>query len=194
MNRFILAAALSLAVGPIVRAQSTQHDAFSSLTIRAGVTRFRGDSRFARYYSPETGFVLEASTPFEFGELALTGERATFTSVGGVNPAFHGTLALLAWRYPRRLFGPLSARIGANAGVMQFSFQDTIIDPGLRKERELAMGVSGSVEARVAYGVSAFVMGEYSHVWLHVPVHLARLSAGLGYTLETPSWLEDFLK
>lgn len=93
MNRFILAAALSLAVGPIVRAQSTQHDAFSSLTIRAGVTRFRGDSRFARYYSPETGFVLEASTPFEFGELALTGERATFTSVGGVNPAFHGTLA-----------------------------------------------------------------------------------------------------
>jgi hypothetical protein len=189
-----LSALLGLSPGGSLKAQTARPDAFSSLTIDVGATRFQTDSRLSRYYSPQTGFVVEASTPFELGELALTGERATFTSVGGVNPDFHGTLALLAWRYPTRLFGGVSARLGAHAGVMQFSFQDTLINAGLRKERELVMGVSGSLEARILSRLSAFIMGDYSHVWLHVPVHLARISAGVGYTTPTPGWLRDFLK
>lgn len=194
MHRFTNAVALGLCLGSSVRAQTARPEPFSAVTIRGGATRFSVDSRLSRYYSPETGFVIEASTPFELGELAVTGERGTFASVGGANPDFHGTLALLAWRYPQRLFGPVSARLGAHAGVMQFSFQDSLINSGLRKERELVMGVSGSIELRVLSRVSAFVMGEYSHVWLHVPVHLARVSGGVGYTLSTPAWLRNFLK
>jgi hypothetical protein len=196
MQRLIQAAALGLLLGPGIGAQLARPEqgAFSSITLRGGAVRFSADSRLSNYYTPTTGFVVEASTPFELGELAVTGERATFTSVGGSIPAFHGTLAMLAWRYPRRVFGPVSARLGAHAGAMQFSFQDSVIDAGLRKERELVMGVSGSLEARVASGLSAFVMGEYSHVWLHVPVHLARISAGIGYTASTPAWLRNFLE
>ena len=200
MNRVVhgvvlgLSAVLGLSVGRSLKAQTTRPDAFSSLTIDVGATRFWTDSRLSRYYAPQTGFVVEASTPFEIGELALTGERATFTSIGGVNPDFHATLALLAWRYAMPLFGGASARLGAHAGVMQFSFQDTLINAGLRKERELVTGVSGSLQAHVVSRLSAFVMGEYSHVWLHVPVHLARISAGVGYTTPTPGWLRDFLK
>lgn len=175
-------------------AQTGRQESFSQLTLRGGATRFSADSRLSRYYTPETGFLVEVSTPFEFGELAITGERATFTSVGAVHPDFHGTLGMLAWRYPRRLFGPISAALGAHAGAMQFSFQDTVINAGLRKERELVLGVNGSLEARMVSGLSAFVMGEYSHVRLHVPVHLARLSAGVGYTAPTPVWLRDFLR
>ena len=194
MNRFLRAAMLGLSLGPSLLAQTAQPPAFSSLTIRAGATRFSPDSRFSDYYPAETGFVLEASTPFEFGELAVTGERAAFSSLRADIPDFHGTLALLAWRYPQRLFGPVSARLGVHAGVVQFSFQDTVINAGLRKERELAMGVNASLETRVVSGLSAFVMGEYSHVWLHVPVHLARVSVGLGYTATTPAWLRNFLE
>jgi hypothetical protein len=184
-----ISAVLGLSPGGSLRAQTGRPDAFSSLTIDVGATRFWTDARLSRYYAPQTGFVVEASTPFELGELALTGERATFTSVGGANPDFHGTLALLAWRYAVPLFGGASARLGAHAGVMQFSFQDT-----LRKERELVMGLSGSLQAHVVSRLSAFIMGEYSHVWLHVPVHLARISAGVGYTTPTPGWLRDFLE
>ena len=175
-------------------AQTGRPESFSRLTLRGGATRFSTDSRLSRYYTPETGFLVEVSTPFEYGELAITGERATFTSVGAVHPDFHGTLGMLDWRYPQRLFGPISAALGAHAGAMQFSFQDTVINAGLRKERELVLGVSGSLEARIVSGLSAFVMGEYSHVRLHVPVHLARLSAGVGYTAPTPAWLRDFLR
>lgn len=175
-------------------AQTGRPEPFSRLTIRGGATRFFVDSRLSRYYSPQTGFVVEASTPFELGELAITGERARFTSVGGAHPDFHGTLGMLAWRYPHRLIGPISAAMGAHAGAMQFSFQDTVINAGLRKERELLLGVDGSLEARIVSGLSAFVMGEYSHVRLHVPVHLARASAGIGYCVRTPMWLRDFLR
>lgn len=194
MIRSCRMAALGLLLAASVEAQSARPAAFSSLTLRAGATRFSVDSRLSRYYTPKTGFVIEASTPFEFGELALTGERATFTSVGSVIPDFHGTLALLAWRYPRRLFGPVSGRAGLHAGVMQFSFQDSLINAGLRKERELVMGVNGSLETQVVSHVSAFIMGEYSHVWLHVPVHLARFSGGIGYAASTPAWLRNFLE
>lgn len=193
MNRLLRAAVIGCSLAWSARAQSARPNAFSSLTIRVGPTWMSVDARLARYYTPETGFVLEASMPFEFGELALTGERATFSSVGGVNPDFHGTLALLAWRYPR-LFGPVTARLGAHAGVMQFSFQDSVINAGLRKERELVMGVGGSLETRVVSRFSAFIMGEYSHVWLHVPVHLGRVSAGLAYTASTPAWLRNFFE
>jgi hypothetical protein len=175
-------------------AQTGRPEPFSRLTLRGGATRFSADSRLSRYYTPATGFLVEVSTPFEFGELAVTGERATFTSVGAAHPDFHGTLGMLAWRYPQHLFGPISAALGAHAGAMQFSFQDTVINAGLRKERELLFGVNGSLEARIVSGVSAFVMGEYSHVRLHVPVHLARLSVGVGYTTSTPIWLRDFLR
>ena len=175
-------------------AQTGRPEPFSQLTLRGGATRFSADSRLSRYYSPETGFLVEVSTPFEFGELAITGERATFTSVGAVHPDFRGTLGMLTWRYSQRLFGPISAALGAHAGAMQFSFQDTVINAGLRKERELLLGVNGSLEARIVSGFAAFVMGEYSHVRLHVPVHLARLSAGVGYTVSTPIWLRDFLR
>lgn len=174
--------------------QTARPEPFSRVTLRGGVTRFSVDSRLSRYYSPGTGFVVEASTPFELGELAITGERAAFTSVGAVHPDFHGTLGMLAWRYPRRLFGPISAAMGAHAGAMQFSFQDTVINAGLRKERELLLGVDGSLEARIASGLSAFVMGEYSHVRLRVPVHIARASAGIGYSVPMPAWLRDFLR
>ena len=189
-----ISAVLGLSPGGSLRAQTGRPDAFSSLTIDVGATRFWTDARLSRYYAPQTGFVVEASTPFELGELALTGERATFTSIGEENPDFHGTLALLAWRYAVPLFGGASARLGAHAGVMQFSFQDTLINAGLRKERELVMGMSGSLQAHVVSRLSAFVMGEYSHVWLHVPVHLARISAGVGYTTPTPGWLRGFLR
>lgn len=194
MIRSLHAAALGVSLAWSLRAQSARPKPFSSLSIRAGATWLSADARFSRYYSPETGVILEASTPFAFGELALTGERATFSSVGGVNPDFHGTLALLAWRYPQRLFGPLTARLGAHSGVMQFSFQDSLINAGLRKERELVMGASGSLEARVVSRVSVFVMGEYSHVWLHVPIHLGRISAGVAYTAASPGWLRSFLE
>jgi len=175
-------------------AQAGRPEPFSRFTIRGGLTDFSVDSRLSRYYSPETGFIVEASTPFELGELAITGERATFTSVGAAHPDFHGTLGMLAWRYPHQLFGPISAAIGGHAGAMQFSFQDSVINAGLRKERELLLGVDGSLEARIVSALSAFVMVEYSHVRLRVPVHLARVSAGIGYTLPTPLWLRDFLR
>lgn len=192
LTLWTVAAASTLSLSAL--AQTSRPEPFSQLTFRGGASRFSADSRLRRYYTPETGFLVEASTPFEFGELAVTGERATFTSVGALHPDFHGTLGMLAWRYPQRLFGPISAALGAHAGAMQFSFQDTVINAGLRKERELLLGVNGSIEARIVSGLSAFAMGEYSHVRLRVPVHLARLSAGIGYTVPTPVWLRDFLR
>jgi hypothetical protein len=169
--------------------------AFSRLTIRAGALWQATDSRFADLYKPSTGYSGEVTMPFDVGEFALALERATFTGQEpSPHPDFHGTVGMLKWRMPLPSVGPFSVAIGAHAGAMRFSFQDTAIAPGLRKEMEMLFGVNALGSVRLPANFSAFVMGEYTHVHLHVPVHLAPLSAGFGYSLATPGWLRDFLQ
>lgn len=168
---------------------------FSHVSVRAGVLRQTTDTRLAQLYSPATGWAAEVSMPADLGELAVAVERATFRSIGpSPHPDFHGTVGMLKWRMSSPAIGPLTAAVGLHAGVMQFSFQDTVIAAGLRKEREMLFGVNAVANVRLTSRVSAFAAAEYTHVWLHVPVHLTPLSAGLGYTFATPGWLRDFLQ
>jgi len=168
---------------------------FSRLTIRAGALWQTTDSRFARIYSPSAGYSAEISAPFNVGEFALAVERATFTGLAPTpHPDFHGTVGMLKWRMPLPKLGPFIAAVGVHAGAMQFSFQDTVVAPGLRKEMEEVFGVNAMAAVRLPANFSAFAMGEYTHVRLHVPIHIAPLSAGLGYSLNTPGWLRDFLQ
>jgi hypothetical protein len=168
---------------------------FSRITVRAGALWPKTDSRLAQFYRPSTGYSAELSSPFDVGEFALALERATFTGLAPhPHPAFHGTVGMLKWRMPLPRLGPLSIAIGAHAGAMRFSFQDTVIAAGLRKEMEVLFGANAMGNVRLPANFSAFAMGEYTHVRLHVPVHLAPVSAGLGYSLTTPGWLRDFLQ
>jgi hypothetical protein len=192
------AAALGLALSAIRPAGAqapASPSAFSRLTISAGALWQRTDSRLADIYKPSTGYSGELAMPFDVGEFALAVERATFTGQApSPHPDFHGTVGMLKWRVPLPSAGPFTVAIGAHAGAMRFSFQDTVIAPGLRKEMELLFGVNAAGTVRLPANFSAFVMGEYTHVHLHVPVHLTPLSAGIGYTLTTPAWLRDFLQ
>jgi hypothetical protein len=168
---------------------------FSQLTIRAGALWQATDDRFGHLYSPSTGYSMEVSMPFDVGEFALAAERATFTGLApSPHPDFHGTVGMLKWRVALPNLGPVTFAVGAHAGAMRFSFQDTVIAPGLRKEMELLFGVNAVGSIRLPANFSAFAMGEYTHVHLHVPLHVMPLSVGIGYRLATPGWLSDFLR
>jgi hypothetical protein len=174
---------------------ATDGGPFSHVAFRAGVLRQSVDTRLAKLYSPASGWAAEASVPADIGELALAVERATFRSAGvDRHPDFHGTVGMLKWRMPFPTIGPFTIAAGAHAGLMQFSFQDTAIVEGLRKEREMLFGVNAIGSLRLTGHLSAFVAAEYTHVWLHVPVHLTPVSAGIGYTASTPGWLREFLQ
>lgn len=188
----------ALVVLAMVRAgaqTATDGGPFSRVAFRAGVLRQAVDTRLAKLYSPASGWAAEASSPADIGELALAVERATFRSAGAdPHPDFHGTVGMLKWRMPLPTVGPFMIAAGAHAGLMQFSFQDTAIVEGLRKEREMLFGVNALGSIRLTRHLSAFVAAEYTHVWLHVPVHLTPVSAGIGYTATTPGWLREFLR
>ena len=166
---------------------------FSRITVRVGALWPTTDSRLAQFYRPSTGYSAELSSPFDVGEFALALERATFSGLApNPHPDFHGTVGMLKWRMPLPSVGPLTVAVGAHAGAMRFSFQDTVIAAGLRKEMEVLFGVNAMGSVRLPANFSAFVTGEYTHVQLHVPLHLAPVSAGFGYSLTTPGWLRDF--
>jgi hypothetical protein len=194
----VLSLVSAFATSNVVAAQDkspTRSAPFSRLTIRAGALWQTTDDRFGRLYSPSTGYSVEVSMPFDVGEFALAAERATFTGLApSPHPDFHGTVGMLKWRVALPNVGPLTVALGAHAGAMRFSFQDTVIAPGLRKEMELLFGVNAVGSVRLPANFSAFAMGEYTHVHLHVPVHIMPLSVGVGYSISTPGWLSDFLR
>ena len=169
--------------------------AYSAILLRLGGMHQHVDDRLAQYYAPGTGISADVSTPFEVGEVGITLERASYHGVApGNHPDFHGTSATLHWRAPAVRLGRVSAALGVHSGAMQFSFNDPTVVEGLRAERELIMGVNAIARFDVGRHVSVWGSAEYSHVWLHVPVHLEPLSAGLQYDITTPAWLKGFLE
>jgi hypothetical protein len=166
---------------------------FSTLTVRGAAGPQHTDDRLARFYTPGTALSLEAGTPFQIGELSASVARAKYQSVGSMHPDFTSLTAALGWRY-LLTSRAVDAGLGVHFGAMQFAFRDSVIDPGQRDEREVLMGVNALLSVHVASHVSAIVEGSYSHVWLHVPVHIASLTVGLGYSATMPAWLRDFLR
>ena len=195
MNVRSICAIALFAAGPVAAQGSAQPSAFSSVTARAGVLHETVDSRLRQLYRPSAGFGLELSTPFDLGHLGVSLERSTFRGVEPEpHPDFRATLALISWRVSLPAVGAFTVAGGVHAGAMQFSFDDSAIDPGLRKERELVLGVNAVASVRLTRHLSAFVAAEYSHVWLHVPMHVVPITAGIGYTVSSPEWLRDFLR
>ena len=74
------------------------------------------------------------------------------------------------------------------------AFDDTIINPGLRNEKELMLGMTAEAGFRVIGAWSLAAQASYDHVHLHVPTHLLSLQAGVRYTAQLPAWLQEFMR
>jgi hypothetical protein len=155
--------------------------------------RAHPDHRLGGIYRAKLGGALELEMPFEGGLLGASVTRVAFAG-RRVSPAadFDATLLALDWRIPIRR-GAFRLGVGPRVGNFLMAFDDTIINPGLRDESELFLGVSAAASARLGRGFGVNLTGWYGQVHLHAPLRIASAAAGIEYTMSTPGWLRDLL-
>jgi hypothetical protein len=194
MRAFTLVAVL-LALSAYTTVEAQGPGAYSELTFRASGVRVPTLSRLGPYYDAATGARFEVETPLEFGDLTLELSRVPFHAI---NPAaqrsFQATTIAADWRVPLVATTRVHGALGVRAGTFVMSFDDSLIDPGLRREEELLLGVSAKMNVGVYRRFGLTVAGTYDHVWLHVPLHLTTFSVGVDYAVSTPHWLRELLQ
>lgn len=182
-----------LAVAPAIAAAQSPA-AYSIVDITASALHSPPRVPFANYYSGGSGYALDLALPLPVGVATLTGASVPYRGMLDSYRNFNATEALLGWGLALPLHGRLSARAGLRAGEFMMAFDDTVIAPGLRDEKEMMLGVTGEAALRVAGRWSLAAQASWDHVYLHVPTHFLSLQAGLRYTASLPEWVQEALR
>lgn len=159
---------------------------YSALHVRVSMLAPIGIGRLAPYYSVSSGGIIEATTPFNFGEfgvavgwLPFTRVRAPGETAASSNENFRAFMVGVGWETPKLPIGRVQTSAGIRASTFRMAFSDTIVDPGIRSEDELQLGVSAQVmlplTSRLRIGTSLNV----SRIFLHVPLNMTTATAGV---------------
>jgi hypothetical protein len=195
MTYFRLCWVCSLALALVPGLAAAQSSApYSTVDITASALHSPPRAPLANYYTGGSGYALDLALPLPVGVATLTGASVPYHGMLDAYRNFTATEALLGWELALPLNGRVSARAGVRAGEFMMAFDDTIITPGLRDEKELMLGVTGEAAVRIAGRWSVAGHASWDHVYLHVPTHFLSLQAGLRYTASLPDWVQEFLR
>jgi hypothetical protein len=148
----------------------------------------------AQYYTAGTGAALEFAMPLDAGTASVTAARVPYRGKSAAYNNFTATEALFGWSLMLPLHSRLSVGAGVHAGEFMMAFDDDVINPGLRNEKELLLGVKAAGAFRIAGPLALAAQASYDHVYLHVPTHFLAVQAGLRYTATLPQWLREFMQ
>lgn len=189
-----LARALALAALACVAPASAQSARdFATFDLAVGGAGQVGASWDGRWEaSPALGARLE--TPVGGGYLAFGARGWGNTGVDDLVPNFTALQASAGWG-PSVTFGPASLRSSAHVGAIAFLFDDEDDFTGaLRRETELAAGVSGRVIVGVRRGFAAWAGADAVHVFTEPSERMLFLEAGVAISVGAPAWLGRALR
>jgi len=191
--RYTLKLAVPLLLAPAF-ARAQRPAPYSLVDITASADRSAPRGAFGGYYTGGSGYALDLAMPLPVGVVTLTAAHVPYHGMLEAYRDFTATEALFGWGLALPKRGRLSARAGVRAGEFMMAFDDTVITPGLRNEKELMLGATAEAALRIAGPWSIAAQASWDHVHLHVPTHLLSLQGGLRYTLGLPDWIQEIVR
>jgi hypothetical protein len=188
-----LALCFLLAVAPVLAGAQTPAP-YSAVGVSAFALSSPTRGALAQYYTGSTGGAVEFTLPLDVGTASVTAARVHYQGKSANYNNFTATRAIVGWGLVFPVSSRLSAGAGVHAGEFMMAFDDTIINPGLRNEKEMLLGVQASGALRVVGPLGLVAQASYDHVYLHVPTHFVTLQAGLRYTASLPHWVREFMR
>ena len=165
--------------------------AFDSLSFALRVTANVNRNTFHRFWDPEPGVELEASTPFYLGAAEVGIHYTRFTASTDAQPDFKAVFPYLGWGLGSSLGRRITWHNSARVGISFMTFDGV---PGNNTERELGVDVGSRVTVGVGGPWAMDLAARYQVVFTHERLRWLLLSAGARGTFTTPGWLKDFLR
>ncbi|MEE9465743.1 MAG: hypothetical protein V3W14_09265 [Candidatus Neomarinimicrobiota bacterium] len=179
-----------LLIGTLIQGEIP--DPFSSLEITLQIVIPGKGEPLKGYWIPEKGIETLVITPFYWGEIHAGGQVRSFTGTDSKYPDFTSIYPFLGWgltaAFPYKFNGSLGVRIGINQMIF-----DTL-SGYQRGESEVVATLSATVSLPISSRWTARVSVCRETTFTFKRIHLMQYTAGLGYTLHTPSWLMEFLE
>lgn len=201
--RAVVLIGLATMTGRFAAAQASpsREDAFSAVAVRVSLLAPTNIGKLTPYYTAGNGGIVEITTPFHYGALGLGAGWMPFRRVGTPAAAapnagenFRAYLVGVGWETPPVAIGRLNALAGVRASTFRMVFNDTTVNPGIRTEDELQLGVNARATLPLTQRFGVGASASFSRVFLHVPLHVTSLSAGVEWKFAMPEKIRGWLR
>ncbi len=179
-----------LLIGTLIQGEIP--DPFSSLEIALQIIVPGPGEPLEGYWIPEKGIETLVISPFYWGEIHAGGQVRSFAGTDAKYPDFRSIYPFLGWGLSATLPYKITGYFGIRAGINQMIF-DTI-SGWQRGESEVATTLCVVLSLPISSQWTARISAFRETTFTFKRIHLMQYSAGLGYTLHTPSWLMAFLQ
>lgn len=167
--------------------------AFSSMTVQVNFASSINSGAFEDYWRHGNGIEGSIETPFYLGLIQGGIHILPYYSLNSSIPDFYTGLIFLGWGLEFPVLEKLDWYNFARLGNIQMNFNDDTIIAALKTESELCTSIGTRFSYTVAANLSLSVSGNYMVIHTSRPIELTFMSVGLGYSLQTPGWIKNFL-
>ncbi len=205
--------ALVVAGGAVpLQAQSTR-GAFETMTIHVGGATNFNRTAFHRFWQPGQGGDVTIQTPFYAGQVETGLALHQYAAATDDVPAFDAMQMHVGWSLPVTLSPRLQWQTGFRLGNYYMRFGDAVQNGhvgcdlgGIKRcgddaatiggdsESEFFMGLHTRLQVRMAPTWSVHTGAYLMNAYTHERIRLVYFSAGISYTVQTPDWLQVFLR
>jgi len=172
----------------------SQNEPFSKITIALSAAK-QGNSTLINDFW-ENNFSLEGNleSPFYFGEVKTGLIFIPFTGNSVKYPNFKIFYFYLGWNGVINFYNNFSASFGISAGSSFMYFHADQIAAFEKTESELTFSTGAKIKYQIAGKVGIFSKIDLIKIFTKNNIDLILISAGIDFTIDTPKWLENFLK
>jgi len=145
------------------------------------------------YWKFGNGIEGSAEMPFYVGRIEAGVQLNPYYSESSSIPDFYAGFVYLGWGLDYSIHQRLNWYTYARVGNLQMTFDDQIIPEALRTESEFSTSLGTRFSTPVSSELNFSVSLNYLMVHTNHPLKLVIVSAGLGYAIDTPPWIREFL-
>jgi hypothetical protein len=176
-----------------IQAQSA-NEAFSSITFRFSGSINSNRNTFHSYWTPIGGGELNISMPFYWGEIQAGSHLYGYDNKFDDMPDFLSNFIFIGWGFNLSPYKNLNWFNSIRTGTYQMYFDDEDIHETQRTESELGWELYSRLALNINSKWSLHMATSYLRVFTYKRLEFFMLSAGFGYSFNTPSWLKDFFE
>lgn len=172
----------------------SQTEPFSKITIALSAAR-QGNSTLLNEFW-DNNFALEGSieSPFYFGDVKTGLVFLPFEGNSVKYPNFKIFYFYLGWNGVLHFYKNFSASFGVSAGSSLMYFHEDEIAAFERTESELTFSTGAKIKYQIAGKIGIFSKIDLIKIFTKNNIDLMLVSAGIDFAIDTPNWLENFLK